>query len=91
MAAFLTVPLGGTIRSTVGRFFADESGHKGAQPFAFNLPIRLGIGAVVAALIAWLFSMSDFYSFGALVGGVAALLTGLIISLIFFLNVSMRK
>lgn len=91
LSAFLAFPLGGTIRSTAGKFFAHETGYTGKQPYAFSLPIRLAIGAAVAAGIAYLFSMSDFYRFSAFLGGTAGLITGLITSVIFYLKISFSK
>ncbi|MEO9825142.1 MAG: hypothetical protein ABJF50_12070 [Paracoccaceae bacterium] len=86
LAAFLTVPIGSVVRQSVARSAAEQAGAKGETPFAFSLVARLAIGAIVAAGIAYMFSLSTFYSFGFLVGAVAALMTALVISLIFYLK-----
>ena len=89
LCAFLPIPLASLVRQGTARAAADHAGVKGKSPFAFSLPIRLAIGAVVAAGIAFLLSLSEFYSFGIILGAVAALLTSLALILIFFIKVSM--
>ena len=91
LSAFLPIPLASLVRQGTARAAADHAGVKGKSPFAFSLPIRMAIGAVVAAGIAYLFSLSEFYSFGIMLGAVAALLTSLVLILVFYLTVSLRK
>lgn len=58
---------------------------------AFSLPVRLGFAAVIAAVIAYVFSLSDFYTFGFLMGAVASLLVQTCLILIFYIAVASRK
>ena len=88
LSAFLTVPLGSVVRQAVARGAAEHAGVKGRSPMAFSLPVRLLIGAVAAAGIAYLFSLSEFYSLGFVMGAAAALATGLILTVIFFVKVA---
>ena len=88
LSAFLTVPLASLVRQAAARTAADHAGVKGQSPMAFALPVRLMIGAVVAAGVAYLFSLSEFYSLGFLMGAVAALITGVILTVVFFLKVA---
>lgn len=90
LAAFLAVPIGNTIRYSFGQFLADRSDYHGKQPSAFNFPIRMAIGGVVAAIVAMVFDMVDVIPFNAIVGSLAALLTMVIISLVFYLRFSLK-
>ncbi|MEL6465287.1 MAG: hypothetical protein AAFQ58_09990 [Pseudomonadota bacterium] len=91
LAGFLTVPLGSLIRQGTASSAASLSGASGSSPMAFSLPVRLAIGAVVAAGIAYLFSLSEFYRFGFLMGAVAGLLVQTCLILIFYIAVASRK
>lgn len=90
LSAFLPIPLASLVRQGIASAAASVEGVSGKPPFAFSLTVRLAIGAVVAAGIAYLFSLSTFYSFGFLMGAVAALLTAVILIVIFYITVSMR-
>ena len=91
LAGFLTVPLGSLIRQGAASSAASLEGASGRSPMAFSLPVRLCVGAIIAAVIAYLFSLSTFYSFGALMGAVAGLLTQAILILVFYIAVSLKK
>lgn len=91
LSAFLTVPLGSIIRQSIAQGAAHNAGVSGNSPMAFSFPVRLLIGAVIAAVISYLFSLSTFYSFGFLMGAVAALLTSVILTLVFFVKVNMSN
>jgi hypothetical protein len=91
LAAFLPVPLASLVRQGTASAAASQAGVQGKTPFAFTLPVRLLIAAVISAAIAYLFSLNTFYSFGFLMGAVAALLTSVMLILIFYITVSMRK
>ncbi len=91
LAGWLPVPLASLIRQGVASSAASMEGAGGSSPMAFSLPVRLGVGAVIAAGIAYLFSLSEFYSFGFLMGAVASLLVQTLLILIFYIAVSMRK
>ena len=94
LAILVALPVGNGIRYGLGQAFADQSGHTGPQPSAFNFPIRMAIGAVVAIPVAVLFgagvNASEFYQFGALVGATAAFATTMIIACIFYLRYSLK-
>ncbi len=90
LAAFLTVPLGSLVRQGVASSAASLAGADGRSPMAFALPIRLIVGAIIAAVIAYLFSLSTFYSFGFLMGAVAGLLTQTALILVFYFAVASR-
>lgn len=94
LAILVALPVGNAIRYGLGKTFADLSGHAGPHPSAFNFPIRMAIGAVVAlpvaALLSAAISNSTFYEFGALIGAVAALVTTMIIACIFYLRYSLE-
>lgn len=94
LAVLVALPVGNAIRYGLGQAFADQSGHTGPHPIAFNFRVRMAIGAVVAVPVAALFnagvSASEFYEFGALVGAVAALVTTMIIACIFSLRYALR-
>lgn len=83
-AAFLTVPLGSLVRQAVAGMMAHEAGVRSKSPMAFSLPIRLAIGAVASAGIAYVFNLSDFFSFGFFMGAIAALMTSACLILIFY-------
>lgn len=91
LAGWLPVPLASLIRQGVASSAASMEGAGGKSPMAFSLPVRLGIAAVIAAGIAYLFSLSDFYSFGFLMGAVASLLVQTCLILIFYIAVSSRS
>ena len=91
LAGFLPIPLSSLIRQGVASSAASMEGTTGSSPMAFSLSVRLGIGALVAAGIAYLFSLSEFYSFGFLMGAVASLLVQTVLILIFYISVSTRK
>lgn len=91
LAGWLPVPLASLIRQGVASSAASMEGAGGKSPMAFSLPVRLGIAAVIAAGIAYLFSLSDFYSFGFLMGAVASLLVQVCLILIFYIAVSSRS
>ena len=91
LSAFLPIPLASLVRQGTASAAASLEGAKGKSPFAFSLPVRLLIGSVVAGGIAYLFSLSEFYSFGFLMGAVAALLTSLILILVFYITVTVRN
>ena len=94
LAAVLALPFGNAIRYGLGKVFAEQSGYKGPHPTAFNFPIRMAIGAVVAVpvaiLLSYAVSASDFYEFGALVGAAAAFVTTMIIACIFYARYSLK-
>ena len=91
LAAFLPVPLASLVRQGTARASASVEGVNAKPPFAFLLPVRLLIAAIIAAGIAYLFSLSTFYRFGFLMGSVAALLTSVVLILIFYIAVATRK
>lgn len=91
LAGFLTVPLSSLVRQNVAAAAANVEGVPGQSPMAFPLPLRLAIGAAIAALIAYLFNQSTFYSFGFLMGAAAGLLTQLVLAVIFYIAVATRK
>ncbi|ABD56658.1 hypothetical protein [Jannaschia sp. CCS1] len=92
LTAFLPVPIGSVVRQAASKSAAEQAGVKaGDPPMAFSLPIRLAIGAVVAAGVAAMFNSTDFYTLGLLLGAVAALMTSAVLILVFFLKVSMSK
>ncbi len=91
LAGFLTVPLGSVIRQGVASNAAELEGALGRSPMAFSLPVRLVVGAMIAALIAYLFSLSTFYSFGFLMGAIAGLSTQTVLILVFYIAVATRK
>ena len=94
LSILIALPIGNAIRYGFGKSFADLSGHTGPHPTAFNFPVRMAIGAVIAIPIAALFNVgisgSEFYRFGALVGAAAALATTAIIACVFFLRYSLK-
>ena len=91
LAAFLTVPLGSVIRQGVASSAASLEGATGKSPMAFSLPARLVVGAIIAGIIAYMFNLSTFYSFGFLMGAVAGLLTQTILIVVFYVAVSSRS
>ena len=91
LAGWLPVPLASLIRQGTASSAASMSGAGGSSPMAFSLPVRLAIAAVVAAGIAYVFSLSDFYSFGFLIGAIASLLVQTCLILIFYIAVASRK
>ena len=91
LAAFLPVPLGSLVRQGTAKAAASVEGINAKPPFAFSLPVRLLIAAIIAAGIAYIFNLSTFYTFRFLMGSVAALLTSIILILIFFITVATRK
>ena len=52
---------------------------------------RLALSAVAAAGVAYVFSLSDVYSFGFLMGAVAALPTWVILIAIFLMKVALSR
>lgn len=91
LAGFLPIPLGSFIRQGVARSAASLEGAAGKSPMAFSLPVRLGVGAIIAAIIAYLFSLSAFYSFGAMMGAIAGLLVQTLLIVVFYVAVAARK
>jgi len=91
LAGFLTIPLGSLIRQSVASGAASLDGATGRSPMAFSLPVRLVVGAVIAAAIAYLFSLSDFYSFGFLMGAVAGLLVQTLLIVVFYAAVASKS
>lgn len=90
-AAFIPVPLGGIIRSTVAATLGATQGVEGPVPTAGSLMFRLGVGAAVAAVIAFGFnSAGDMLAFGGLSGALAALATSLVVTVIFALILTTR-
>lgn len=90
-AGFLTVPIGSVVRQGVAAGAANQAGATGRSPMAFSLPVRLAVGAGVAAVIAYLFSLSSFYSFGFMMGAVAGLMTQTLLILVFYIAVASRS
>jgi len=94
LAVLFALPIGNAIRYGLGQVFADLSGYAGPHPTAFNFPIRMAIGAVIAIPVAAMFNAginaSDFYEFGALVGAAASFATTAIIASIFYLRYSLK-
>lgn len=91
LAAFLPVPLASLVRQGTASAAASLAGYRGKSPFAFSLPVRLLIAAIISAGVAYIFSLSTFYTFGFLIGAAAALLVSVMLILIFYITVSMRK
>lgn len=91
LSAFLPIPLASLVRQGVASSAAKHAGVSGGSPMAFSLPVRLIIGASVSAGIGYVFNLSTFYSFGFLMGAAAALVTSVILSVIFFFAVTLRK
>lgn len=89
LSAFLTVPFGSKVRRAMVGFMARDAGVTPNPPMAFTLPIRLAISAAFAAAVAYVFNQSDFYSFGILLGAIAALITALCVNTIFYMKVLM--
>ncbi len=91
LAAFLPVPLGSAVRRMAARSAAEQAGVTGESPVAFSLPLRLAIGAAAAIGVAFLFTFSDFYSLGFVLGAVASLLVQLVLILVFYFAVAARS
>lgn len=94
LAVLFALPLANAIRYRLGKFFANQSGYTGPHPTAFNYPIRMAIGAVVAVPVAALFNgmvnSNELFEFGALIGALAAFVTTMIIACIFHLHYSLK-
>ncbi|WP_136439452.1 hypothetical protein [Pacificoceanicola onchidii] len=91
LAGWLPVPLASLIRQGVAGSAASFEGADGKSPMAFSLPVRLAIAAVIAAGIAYAFSLSEFYSLGFLMGAVASLIVQTCLIVIFYVAVSSRS
>lgn len=95
LAIILALPVGNAIRYGVGKLIADASGDKGPHPTAFNFPVRMLIGAIVAVPVALMINIaingSEFYEYGAMVGAVAAFVTTMIIAGIFYARFSLKE
>lgn len=91
LAGWLPVPLASLVRQGAASGAAQADGLGGASPMAFSLPVRLGIAALIAAVIGYLFSLSEFYSFGAMMGAVASLLVQTVLTVVFYVAVASRK
>ena len=90
-AAFIPVPLGGIIRSTIAAALGSTQGIEGPVPTAGPLAFRLGVGAAVAAVIAFAFnSAGESFPFGGFSGAIAALATSMIVTIIFALILTTR-
>ena len=94
LSILVALPVGNAIRYGLGKATAEQSGYNGPHPTAFNFPIRMAIGAMVAIPVAALLSgavaNSDFYAFGSLVGAVAAFVTTATIACIFYIRYSIK-
>ena len=91
LASWLPVPLSSLIRQGTASGAASMSGAGGSSPMAFSLPVRLAIAAAIAAGIAYVFSLSDFYTFGFLMGAVASLIVQICLIVIFYAAVASRS
>ncbi|MGX9355007.1 hypothetical protein ACS3SW_07535 [Roseobacteraceae bacterium S113] len=95
LAILIALPVGNAIRYGLGQVFAEQSGHSGPQPKAFNFPTRMAIGAVVAIPVAALISSvvreNAFHGLETLWGAIAALITTAIIACIFYLSYSRKE
>lgn len=91
LAAFLTVPLGGFISGIIASLGAKQSGADGPPPKAFSFALRLTIGAIVAVGIAYAVVVLAALTPGFLVAGLTALVTAMILSLLFTFVLSTRS
>lgn len=91
LVGWLPVPLASVVRQGVAGSAASMEGASGSSPMAFSLPVRLVIAGVIAAAIAYVFSLSEFYTFGILLGAVASLLVQLCLIVIFYIAVAARN
>ena len=94
LAILIALPVGNAIRYGLGQVFADQSGYMGPQPKAFNFPIRMAIGSLVAipvaALISTTVSRGELHGFETLWGAIAAFATTAIIACIFYIRYSLK-
>ena len=91
LAGFLPVPINGIVRQILGSSLAKSMNIKGKSPVAGPLVFRLGIAALIAAILAYLLSISSLYNFGIFTGILIALATSAILAMIFVAIVALRK
>ena len=87
-AAFLTIPFADMIRALLVGTATKLEGISERPPAAFPFVVKLVLAAAVSGGIAYLFNQSTFYTFGFLLGSVAALVAALVLSMIYFVKVS---
>lgn len=91
-SAFIPVPIAGIARSTTAAVLGSAQGLDEPVPVARPLAIRLGIGIAVAAIVAVAFNLAGpSFEFGAISGSVAALITSMILTIIFAMMLSTRS
>lgn len=91
LAAFVPIPFGGLIRSMTAAALGSTQNIDGPVPTAGSLAFRLGVGAVIAAVVAYVINLAgDALPFGAFSGLLAALITSMIVTMIFALILTRR-
>lgn len=86
LSAFIPFIFGNQVRTAVARYFGHLEGMELSPPTAFTLSGRLAIGAVVAAVFSYILVLANF-PFGFIGGATAAVLTSILVTVIFTANV----
>ena len=91
-ASFIPVPIGGIVRSATVAALGSVQGIDEPVPVAGPLAVRLGIGVVIAGIVALALNLAGpSFEFGAISGSVAALITSMLLTVIFATMMSRRS
>lgn len=92
LSGFLAFVVTGFLRPRIAGYFADKEGVSGPAPYAFSAAMRYTIGAVIAAILAYLLSLNNgALGIGMMTGALMGLLTVMISGLVFSMKLLSGK